>query len=614
MEAGFVLSRLNIVKKVDMNTPLCVLEDILDAHRVGHQKGVVRQNYRKELINYIHKLSPILIEAPVEMQKLRILTAYINTDRGLLWTGENLFEALRFLQKFEKSTTVDLTDIKIDFEWGPQTPDNTQKLNACILYRICQEQELNTNVYTTMEMMAKCVRFLLAGPDKIYQLQIHFCQTSTIQDIIDCLVLGNPTISSQADLEKEDPITKEKLIRQAETGSFTHIQSMPIELLKRLDPRSSVEAVALAATIFKKDISQSSNSICEYKRLQITHYGYIPYDNELRKIHILNPSLLDLRKTFNPLFPEHYYQMEDLMFMAVREGYDREELHETNVYEMLQLSHLLENFYSGLYPEITNGETPVTLDEVEALDPGVIVCYGVRREHLTAFHLEGLIDHFRVIKTFAHPTDPGTTFTPQTIKKLKYMANDRFSGTETSRDLKKDLLEVIEEVEFLSSETLSKVKEFYQCFHSSSNEDKERIRGVIQELLHLSMYMRGWDGENLKFPIQEAPVYDQLSVDIKVTASIQRFEDLCDNLNDIGTLVMNLPLLRYQGEFNPSLSERDGYTIEDRLRIVKEGNETGNMASCIRMTSNWLAATAYRYLTLIGEPIPFRVDELRDIT
>jgi len=105
-----------------------------------------------------------------------------------------------------------------------------------------------------------------------------------------------------------------------------------------------------------------------------------------------------------------------------------------------------------------------------------------------------------------------------------------------------------------------------------------------------------------------------LSVDIKVTSSIQRFETLCSNLNHIGILIRNLPLLRYQGVFNPSRSERDGLTIDDRLRIVKEGNNTGNMASCIRMTSNWLAASAYRYWVLIGEPAPFTVEELREIS
>ena len=611
------VSRLNVVKRVDMNTPLCVLEEILDAHRIGHEKGVIRENYRKELIDYIHKLPSIPIDCPLEMQKLRILTAYVNTDRGLSWTKTKLFEALHFLQTFEKSFKIDLSIIDPKFESGLQTPDNTHKLNACVLYRICQEHNLSLNVNTTISMMANAVRFLITGPDKAYQLLNHFSHTSTVQDVIDVLILGNPSAGQSIALEKDNVITKEKLSEHLEITAFVNNNNtniIPIDLLKRIEPKSCVEAVALTAVIFKRDISLSSNPICEYKRLQSTYFGYIPYDEELRKIHILNPTLLDLRKTFNPLFPEEYYRVSDLISMAVQEGNDENDIDERNVYNMLQLSQLLENFYSGLYPEITNKETPVTLDEVEALDPGVIVCYGVRREFLTAFHIEGLIDHFRVIKTFAHPIDPGITFTPQAIKKLKSIAQDRFSGTERSQVLKRDLLEVIEEVEFLSAETLSKAKEFYDRFLSSTNEDKLKIRETVLELLHLAMYMRGWDGKNPHFPIREAPVHDQLSVDIKVTSSIQRFETLCSNLNHIGILIRNLPLLRYQGVFNPSRPERDGLTIDDRLRIVKEGNNTGNMASCIRMTSNWLAASAYRYWVLIGEPAPFTVEELREIS
>ncbi|GAH10865.1 unnamed protein product, partial [marine sediment metagenome] len=45
-------SRLNIVKKVDLDTPLCVLEEILDAHRVGYQKGVIHRKHRTSLITH----------------------------------------------------------------------------------------------------------------------------------------------------------------------------------------------------------------------------------------------------------------------------------------------------------------------------------------------------------------------------------------------------------------------------------------------------------------------------------------------------------------------------------------------------------------------------------
>ncbi len=495
------------------------------------------------------------------------------------------------------------------FEWGAQTLDNTHKLNACVLYRICQENELRLNVNTSMEQMANSVRFLIAGPDKLYQLMNRFSQSSNLHAIIDTLVLGNPF--SPNEFEQSPPLTRENLNQYTEIAPYT----TPLEeLVKRIHPRSSVEAVALAAMIFKRDISLSDNPICEYRRLQSTSYGYIPYDKDLRTMHILNPSLLDLKTTFNPLFPEQYYKAEILLEMAIQEGYTAEELHGVNIYEILQVSQLLENFYSGIYPEIINEETPVTLDEVDELDPGVIVCYGIRRERLVAVHIEGLIDHLRIIKTFAPPTEPESTFTPQTINKLKTIAGDSYSGTETSRRSKILLLQVIEEVEFLSDETLAKAKELYQSFQASSIIKKEQIHIAVRELLYLAMYMRGWAGEGYDFPIREAPVCDQLAVDIKVTESIQRFEDLCADLDEDGTLIMNLPLLRYQGEFNPSHSERDGYTVADRLRIVKEGDETGNIASCIRLTSNWLASSAYRYLTLIGESPPFPVDELRYIS
>jgi len=310
MEKEVVLSRLNIVSKVDMDTPLCVLEEILDAHRVGHQKGVIRENYRMEILNYIDKLQSIVVQPPFGLSQLRILTAYINTDKKLLWTKKKLFESLQFLQKFDKSSTVNLDMIDPDFEWGAQTPDNPNKLNACVLFKICQENGLQTQVQTTVEEMAHCVRFLKAGPDQIYQLLNHFTQISTTHNIINSLILGNPSKSIIHDIPTEETLNYTSLNQYIDITPYVNSLSTPLELVKIVHPMSITEAVALAALFFKKDISLSAYPISEYRRLQITYYGYIPYDDTLRKIHILNPLLLDLTKTFNPLFPEQYYRSE----------------------------------------------------------------------------------------------------------------------------------------------------------------------------------------------------------------------------------------------------------------------------------------------------------------
>lgn len=606
-------SRLNIVKKVDLDTPLCVLEEILDAHRVGYQKGVIHRKHRQSLIAHIFELPEIRLRTPFSQHGLRTLVTYINSDREQKWTQETLLKAFEFLQQFTREDGL-LALLPKDIICGSQTPQQSQNLNACILYRICRENDIVVTPTTTISKMGQAVYFLSQGPDTIFQCLATFSQRIAIPGIINTLVMGE---MEEYRFEYEEPITHESLHEYAQMSPIPtnyDISDSPIELAKRILPISKHEAVGLAAIIYKKDISLSRYPITEFRALNCSQRRYIPLDDTLREMFLLNPLLMDLTETFNPLFPEQYYKTRDLVNMAHNEGYVLDTISLSNPYELLQVSFLLDNFYYGLYPEITNKQTPIAWDEVEDLEPGMIVCYGVRRESLTAFNIEELVEHFDNIKTFAHPTDIHNTLTPRSIEKLKLIASSTSIGSETTQNIKRTLLEVIEEVEFLSNEALQKARQFYQIYQSSSTATQEDIRQAIHGLLELAMYMRGWMGPGHDFPVCEAPVDDQFAVNMRVTESLSDLEDTCARLGDVGEEILNLPLLKYQGEFNPTRSAADGYTIRDRIDIVRQGDGTGNISSCIRLSSNLFAATAYRYLLLIKEPKPFPIEELRHIS
>jgi hypothetical protein len=63
------------------------------------------------------------------------------------------------------------------------------------------------------------------------------------------------------------------------------------------------------------------------------------------------------------------------------------------------------------------------------------------------------------------------------------------------------------------------------------------------------------------------------------------------------------------------MSASEGLTIGNRLHILKTGEDDEHgYSSCMRLTSNWFAGSAYRYLTIIGEEKPFEIKDLRDIS
>ena len=135
------------------------------------------------------------------------------------------------------------------------------------------------------------------------------------------------------------------------------------------------------------------------------------------------------------------------------------------------------------------------------------------------------------------------------------------------------------------------------------------------------MYMRNWDGEG-DYPLtSEATNFnkeEQIIVDDRVTQSLIRFEKSLECLqiyDKLGDFIQNLPLMQYHSESNTFVTCNDfaeGLTIKDRIDIIREGENAG-LNSCIRLSSNKLAATSYYYMVLLGFRLPFSISEVSHI-
>lgn len=76
---------------------------------------------------------------------------------------------------------------------------------------------------------------------------------------------------------------------------------------------------------------------------------------------------------------------------------------------------------------------------------------------------------------------------------------------------------------------------------------------------------------------------------------------------------MTLPLLKYRdGQFTAETNPEAGLTIRDRIELVKLGNDN-LIVSCIRLTSNIIGATYYRYSKILDLPVHFEIEDLRRI-
>jgi len=606
------LSRLLITGELNMNTPMCVIKEIADAHGIKYdqmENNTLTLQYKLiELINSTKVEKIIIIK-----DSLRDIARYINKD--ISWPKSKLLLAFNFLNQFN---IVDdpLRILPKNFKIGLQTPENIESINSCILYRICVLHKINLNNQTSIEEMEFSIKMLKETPETLLE-KVRIFINSNIENhhLINILLLSNQKIS----ITEESEISYN--ILENIHKSLTDIRY----LQKSINPSSNQGAIALSAINYDIDISKSSVPIDEYKMLKlIGRTDYIPIDKYMQYWYKTNPSIFDLTVYFNPLFPSVYYNNNDLINMVINQGYKEEDLINDQPYELLQLSHVSETFYYGELPNLRIKETPILILDIKEVPYGQLLCYGSLNTFTKPISIEELIELFNNNENFSDPFSTSTVIPQLAINKLKLMMCCHIGHipnlllSEETINLRKKLYDVIINIENLYKYKDNATRQLRSIYKNTDPETKNMIKKSLLNLLFVGMYMRGWEGkEEEEFPVKTAyvPIEKTADVAMNVTNSINEYENTLRRLGRIGTQINNLPLVLYKDkEYHISNSDKEGLTIGDRIKIVKEGDSTSNTSSCIRLSSNWLCSSAHKYLTALDDPSPFDIFYLRHIS
>jgi len=131
-----ILSRLDITGEIDSNTPKIVLEEICKAHSINSIYRITKSKKNK-----------ILVSKDYSNNNLRIIAKYVNSECKN-WRRSSLLKAFNFLQNIDSFTK---SQKRFTFTYGPQTHEDPESLNSCVLYRLCKYYSLSTNFETTCE-------------------------------------------------------------------------------------------------------------------------------------------------------------------------------------------------------------------------------------------------------------------------------------------------------------------------------------------------------------------------------------------------------------------------------------------------------------------------------
>ena len=296
-----------------------------------------------------------------------------------------------------------------------------------------------------------------------------------------------------------------------------------------------------------------------------------------------------------------------LLELVTNEGVSDVEIRNDDHYELLQLSYLSENFYLGEFPNIEPNSTPIDLDKPSDIPYGELLCYGQFNNKLRPVSINELSSLFTANQNFSSPFDSSKIFSKQAINKLKIISNSSYGPnsiklSDNTINNRINLLTIINNIEYILHISDNPTKMLSQFYINTSLTNKQIIQQLLTKLLHLGMYMRGWSGTG-EYPLNKTttPPSKDLEVSLNVTQSISDYESLINCSGDIGFTINNLPLVLYKdNQYILSKDISDGLTIINRISIVKLGDKTSNMASCIRLTSNWICSSAHKYLYTIG--------------
>lgn len=619
------LSRLVITGHVYEHTPMCVLMEIADAHGIRYdQQDAEKPNFAQHLLASIHQTQVPSITEVKEIYEWEYVGRFVN--KHTKWPQRKLTEAYNFLLGFMNNEDP-LVKIPTTFIAGVQTPENPTAINACVLYKICMHHRLNVNSRTTLSQMAYAVRMIREGIESVVRRVKSFVEKDADRtNLINILMLSHHEIPDPDPEVIASPITYSIVpkaditheVLQAMHASLTDVTA----LQRRVDPNTQSGAIALAALNFNIDISRATNPLIEYKRLKLLgRNDYRPSDPWMQYWYERNPSMFDLTITFNPLFPPGFYDPNRIIDMVRREGYSSEEIQQSDPYELLQLAYVTETFYQGEFPVMETTETPVELAEISEVPYGQLLSFGQPEFPMQPLTMTELIATFRQNQNFDTPFRDQRVFSEVAINKLKYIVespsgpNPNIRLSPETIQIRATLLELINNIELVLRNNDEASRQFMSVYINASSEIKEEIRTALTSLLHLGMYMRGWIGSGL-YPVEQSTVADSElpAIAVRVTDGVNKFERECRALGNIGTQLLNLPLVLYKdGVYNASTDEVDGLTIGDRIAIVKQG-EDGAINTCIRLSSNWLCSSAHKYITCLGFPAPFNIFALRRIS
>jgi hypothetical protein len=620
-----ILNRLQITGNLDEKTPLCVVKEILEAHNLSsvrlQEKDIKFETLQQE-IQKLNSYRPLVLQGSTE-DNLRYISTFVNPNCKT-WTKGSLLKAYTHLLSFPKENPSILSSI----QYTQKDRDNIEGYNACMLYSICKNYSIDTNWKMTGNQMALLLQKLSFDSTKLRNGLIPLLESLTKSQLVNIYALLDQSSKKKGTIELLPENAFLNVKNSQEVKAMVYLDNDKLikcfrnfndtnYLLTSMTANNHFEAIVLAAMIYKLNIIESKFPLYEYEELSSVKSVdlYVPIDNNFRKKFLWNKSWYNI---YHHWIPEltFLYSEKDMKNFCIQEGYDSEDFRNYDMMNLLHLSRISLNIYTG--KNVYNFEqdlSPVNLDTLSEFINSECITIGILNDSntLKTYTLSELANIFMNSKNYNTPENKKEVFSERVIQKIKTISSN--SG---NIELIKSI-SIVEKWKQYSNEFSESLRDIY-----SKNPS---IFDFLTKTMEAAMYMRGWKVISEVYPLNEKEtklINSDLQFEIeknvysKILEIQNWFKEI--DLNEIEMKVLKtLPLMKfsYEGDtkiFIMTPDPEDGTSILHRLEIVLGGDKHKNMKSCIRLTSNILLHSVYFYICSLGLQEPYNIFELEHIS
>lgn len=620
-----ILNRLQITGNLDEKTPLCVVKEILEAHNlstVNLQSKDVKFETLQQEIQKLNSYRPLILQGSPE-DNLRYIATFVNSSCKS-WTKGSLLKAYEHLLTFPKENPSILSNI----QYNQKDRENVEGYNACMLYSICKHYSIDTNWKMNGNQMALLLQKLSFDSTKLRNGLIPLLESLTKSQLVNIYALLDQSSKKKGTIELLTEPSSINIKNNQEIKAMVYLDNDKLTksfrnfndtnfLLTSMTANNHFEAIVLAAMIYKLNIIESKFPLYEYEELSSVKSVdlYVPIDNSFRKKFLWNKSWYNI---YHHWIPEltFLYSEKDMKNFCIQEGYDSEDFRNYDMMNLLHLSRISLNVYTG--KNVYNFEqdlSPVHLDSLTELTNSECITIGILNElnTLKTFTLTELANVFMNAKNYSTPENTKEVFPERVIQKIKNISSN-CGNIELIK-----AISIVEKWKQYSNEFSESLRTIY-----SKNPS---IFDFLSKTLEAAMYMRGWKVISEKYPLNEKEtklINSELQFEIeknvfsKILEIQNWFKEMDLSETEIKVL-KTLPLMKFSHEgetkiFIMTPDPEDGTSIFHRLEIVLDGDKHKNMKSCIRLTSNILLHSVYFYICSLGLPEPYNIFELEHIS